>query len=93
MSNMSYCRMQNTFHDLKDCYNNWDDADSEDEINYRGKILKVSEDIAMNYGDKFDAMADENRRLISALKTIAFDSTCLPYKVAKEALTLHETIS
>lgn len=37
-------------------------------------------------------LKEDNERLIAALKVIAFDSTCVPYKVAKEALTLHETI-
>lgn len=41
MANMSYCRMENTFQDLRDCYDNWDDADSESELKYQKKILEM----------------------------------------------------
>ena len=41
MPNMSYCRMENTYADLKDCYDNWDDVNSSSEKKYQAKILKL----------------------------------------------------
>jgi len=53
MSNMAYCRFVNTYHDLLDCYNNWDgeidDELSDAEIKYRDKLLGLCKKIA-----KFD---------------------------------------
>jgi len=68
---MSYCRMENTSADLKDCYRNWNDAESESELNHRDKILKTCEDIAMNYGDKFDILADQNKALKEENKNLS----------------------
>ena len=51
MSNMSYCRMENTYHDLRDCFENWDDVNSESEEKYRAKILKLAQNIVGDYGD------------------------------------------
>lgn len=45
MSNMSYCRMENTYHDLRDVYDNWSEADSESELKYRQKILEMCQKI------------------------------------------------
>lgn len=50
MSNMSYCRMENTYNDLRDCYENWDETDGKSELKYREKILKLAKDIV----DEFD---------------------------------------
>jgi len=41
MSNMSYCRFENTYSDLEDCYYNWSGAESESEIQYRKKMLEL----------------------------------------------------
>lgn len=42
MSNMSYCRFQNTLEDLRDCYDNLDDSDlSEEETKARKRLIKV----------------------------------------------------
>lgn len=47
MSNMSYCRFQNTWNDLKDVYHNLqDDGLSEDESFARRKLIELCEDIA-----------------------------------------------
>ena len=54
MPNMSYCRMQNTYNDLRDCYDNWEDAESESELKYRERILKLARDIVNNWGDNED---------------------------------------
>ena len=49
--NMSYCRFYNTYHDLVDCknalYNN--DINSEEEINYAKRLIKLCKEIAENY--------------------------------------------
>ena len=41
MSNMSYCRFENTYPDLEDCYYNWSGAKSESEIQYSKKMLEL----------------------------------------------------
>lgn len=41
MSNMSYCRFQNTFHDLQECAQYLNDELSEDEERYRNKLIQV----------------------------------------------------
>lgn len=56
MGNMSYCRMENTYIDLRDCYENWDRSESDSEIKYRDKILKLCKDIV----DGYDVEEDGN---------------------------------
>lgn len=51
MANMSYCRMQNTRGDLQDVYENWEDADSEEELAAREKILKLCRRIINAYDE------------------------------------------
>jgi hypothetical protein len=53
MSNMSYCRFQNTYQDLQDCVDNWNSLDkiSEDEmkdvdeIKARERIIELAREI------------------------------------------------
>lgn len=52
MANMAYCRMQNTYPDLRDCVINWDDADSDDELKYRRKIVTLAKQIVEEHGDE-----------------------------------------
>ena len=52
MANMSYCRFQNTYSDLCDCYENMDDELSEDETKYRKYIIELCKRIVDNYGDE-----------------------------------------
>lgn len=56
MSNMSYCRFQNTVQDLRDCYDNWDGDDggklSEEEEKARARLLKLCKRIWDDYGDE-----------------------------------------
>jgi len=54
MANMSYCRMENTYHDLMDCFNNWDDATSKSEIKYRKEILELAKEIVDCYKEDED---------------------------------------
>ncbi len=54
MSNMSYCRFRNTYADLLDCYENWDDLDNRDdvtplELKARKLILKLCKQIVDDY--------------------------------------------
>ena len=52
MVNMSYCRFENTFHDLDDCYDNMEGEDlSESELKYREKLISLCSDIASDYGE------------------------------------------
>lgn len=52
MANMSYCKLENTYNDLKDCYLNIDDELSESEENYRKKLIKLCKEIAGYYEDE-----------------------------------------
>lgn len=45
MPNMSYCRMENTYNDLLDCYENWENVNSKSEIMYKDKILELCKDL------------------------------------------------
>lgn len=54
MSNMSYCRFENTLHDLRDCEDHLDDDISEKsdiEIRSRTALIKLCQRIAENYGE------------------------------------------
>lgn len=53
MANMSYCRFQNTYRDLRDCLNDMNSTDflelSETEQNYRNKIVEMCKEIAEQF--------------------------------------------
>ncbi len=51
MSNMGYARFRNTLPDLRDCFDNWDDADSEDERRAQKALLKLCLKIVKNFCD------------------------------------------
>ncbi|KKN06893.1 hypothetical protein LCGC14_1072700 [marine sediment metagenome] len=58
MSNMGYCRFQNTLSDLRDCYDSMDDNDlSEEEAKARKRLVKLCQEITENYGN--EAFTDE----------------------------------
>ena len=41
MANMSYCRFENTYHDLIDCFNNiWEEAENERDERYRKNMIR-----------------------------------------------------
>lgn len=46
MANMSYCRFENTYHDLMDCYENIDGDLSDSENEYRSKLVELCHDLA-----------------------------------------------
>ncbi len=47
MSNMSYCRFENTLHDLRDCWDNWnDEPESDSEKKAKERLTKLCKEIA-----------------------------------------------
>ena len=58
MSNMSYCRFQNTLSDLRDCEDYIFDKLDEDEHEARVQLVKVCRRIAEGYED--DAQVEED---------------------------------
>ena len=50
---MSYCRFENTYDDLRDCFDNWE-VSSESEEEYRTLMIKLCKNIITNYGDDED---------------------------------------
>ena len=53
MSNMGYCRFENTISDLQDCYNNMDDKDlSSTEANARKRMIALCVNIANDFGNE-----------------------------------------
>ena len=58
MSNMGYCRFENTYKDLLDCSEHMEDEElSEREIKYRQKMIKLCQEIAE---DNSDDVEDDN---------------------------------
>ena len=52
MANMGYCRFQNTLPDLRDCYENWDDAErSEEETKARKWLVNLCKKIVADYDE------------------------------------------
>lgn len=50
MSNMSYCRFENTYDDLLDCYEHVNDDDLSDlENNYRDMLIQLCQDIVYKF--------------------------------------------
>ena len=52
---MSYCRFENTYHDLRDCYENMDDDDlSEDEKVYKKMLIELCQSIARDNDEEVE---------------------------------------
>lgn len=49
MANMSYCRFENTYRDLLDCYLNINTQLSDREHSYRERLAQLCEDIIEDY--------------------------------------------
>lgn len=49
MANMSYCKFENTYRDLMDCYRSINDSLSEREHRYRELIVKLCDSIQDEY--------------------------------------------
>lgn len=59
MSNMSYCRFQNTANDLSDCYDSLFDEDlSDDEKRARRRLIQTCREI-VNEADNDDTLEAE----------------------------------
>ena len=55
MANMSYCRFENTFRDMQDCFEHMDDGDlSESEDKYRNRLIELAQQVASYYEDEDD---------------------------------------
>ena len=52
MSNMSYCRFENTLADLWDCHANMEDDLAGTEDAARKEMIRLCCDIALDYGDE-----------------------------------------
>lgn len=50
MANMSYCRFENTYRDLLDCFDHLTDPVSETERNYRRRLVETCADILRELG-------------------------------------------
>ena len=48
--NRSYCRFENTYHDLLDCEKHLDDEDLDDvELNYKLQLIELCKNIANDH--------------------------------------------
>jgi len=56
MANMSYCRFENTYRDLVDCYDNLNDSLDGDEARYRERLVELCQSIV----DEFSPEEDED---------------------------------
>lgn len=45
MTNMAYCRFENTYQDLQDCVDNWDNELSESEEKFKQYIFDLAQEI------------------------------------------------
>ena len=59
MANMSYCRFENTYRDLQDCYHYVNSRLSEREARYREKLLRLCEDILSEYDPELEEEDEE----------------------------------
>ena len=57
---MSYCRFQNTYNDLVDCYENMENVNSDSEKRYRTRLIELCQDIIQDYGDDYVFDDDED---------------------------------
>ncbi len=62
MSNMSYCRFENTLNDLRDCYDHIDETEelSPGETKARERLIKLCVDIALDYCDEIGRAVTED---------------------------------
>ena len=59
MANMSYCRFENTYKDLCECYNNMENVNSESEKRYRQHLIQLCQNIVDEYSDLEDEEEDD----------------------------------
>jgi hypothetical protein len=58
--NMSYCRFQNTYIDLMDCYESMEEPCSKEENKYRYKLIELCQNIVSEYEDVDRLPVDED---------------------------------
>ena len=59
MANMSYCRFQNTYRDLVDCYDNLNGSLSESESRYRERLVELCQSIVDEFSPEEDKDLDD----------------------------------
>jgi hypothetical protein len=59
MANMSYCRFENTYRDLYDCYNNINNDLSESEHKFRKRLVELCQSIVDEYDEPCQDEDDE----------------------------------
>lgn len=42
---MSYCKFENTYQDLQQCYHDWNEANNDEEVLYRRLVFKLCQSI------------------------------------------------
>lgn len=57
---MSYCRFENTYRDLMDCYNNINDELSGREHRYREQLVELCQSIIDEYDPNLQPEDDDN---------------------------------
>ena len=65
MSNMSYCRWENTYRDLVDCAESLNEATSEREFHFRKRLLTTAAEMLEELGVDIDT-----KQLEAALKAL-----------------------
>jgi hypothetical protein len=59
MANMSYCRFENTYHDLIDCFDNiWNECENDRDERYRVRMIQLLR-------EKIDEIEELNEDLAS----------------------------
>ena len=59
MANMSYCRFENTYHDLVDCFDNiWNECENDRDERYRVRMIQLLR-------EKIDEIEELNEDLAS----------------------------
>jgi len=59
MANMSYCRFENTYRDLMDCYYNINNQLSKSEHTYREQLVDLCKSIVDRYDESCQEEDDE----------------------------------
>lgn len=54
MANMSYCRFENTYRDLRDCLDALEEGGklSNEEVEYKKELIRLCQEIARDYGEE-----------------------------------------
>ena len=60
MSNMSYCRFENTLPDLEDCYQHLEDDLSDTEKEARERLIRKCVEIALEFGNEVGELVERD---------------------------------